>query len=119
MRKLCKNCAHFEKCNVDGKSRTEDDTQPSEVRCWVRKPKPTHAEISAMRSEFGKRGGRPKGSGKGQKPVKCASLDVCDHDVLLAYAALKGMTLRKAVHKVCGLIVRQYPDLAPDGWDAD
>lgn len=123
MRRLCKNCESFavkedgvKVCTYLNVARDETSNPPPESSCWKRKARLSGIELSAKRSECGRKGGRPKGTGKGRAPTKQASLRLLDHTVLMAYAQMKNLPLVDAIHRLCKSLIKQYPQLKPDGW---
>ena len=122
MRKLCRNCESF--VVADGKTvckcldieRTDTDNPPPESMCWKKRPKLSGDALSLLRSQSGRKGGRPAGYGKGRSPTKQASLRAMDHAVLSAYARLKGTSMADSVHRLCGSILIKYPQLKPENW---
>ena len=123
MKKLCKNCESFavdedgkKKCRFLDVERDDFSTPPPESACWKKRPKLSGSELSKVRSEAGKKGGRPKGYGKGRSPTRQASLRLMDHQVLSAYSEKKQIPLAQTVHLLCRSLIKQYPDLNPEGW---
>lgn len=126
MRKLCRNCRNCKIIDdetlspetlyicemsdrqLDAEANPPNDGSPCE---WVRRPreKMNGAKLSAMRSAFGKLGGRPRG-----RTVKVnLQINKDDHVILSAYAAKKGMSHVEIVHFLCERIMEQNPGLFP------
>ena len=86
------------------------------------------AELSEARrraslSRRNRRGGRPKGWRKDANfPPSTLGVDPLDAEILRRYAALRGVTLRRAVHTLAAALVYGAADiparaeLAPQGW---
>ena len=82
-----------------------------------KKPKLTRVELSAIRSAAGRKGGLARKRDK--KKVERAQMQVkrIDRDVLMRYAAKKGMTMTDAFHFLMRVVVQNNPDVEkPDGW---
>lgn len=122
MRKLCKNCESFASedgkawCNYLNVERTDRDNPPYESICWKPRPRLSGDALSLARSEAGKLGGRKKGYGRGRAPTKQASLRLLDHNVLMAYSQMKKQSFAQTIHIVCNNLIKNYPNLRPDGW---
>ena len=91
---------------------------------YVRKTK-NAAELSAARSLAAKsrkhnRGGRPAGAQKdpSMKVVPTRSLTVREPDYLVfrKYAFVKNITIADATHRLAKSLLKNHPDLKPEGW---
>lgn len=82
-----------------------------------KKPKLTREELSAIRSAAGRKGGLArKRDGKKVERVQMQVKRI-DRDVLMRYAAKKGMTMTDAVHYLMRVVIQNNPDVEkPDGW---
>jgi len=122
MNRLCKTCTFFANengktlCKKNNVERDITDEAPPEFACWVRKPKPSPTELSHIRSLNGRKGGRPKGTGKGKEPTKQIQVKEIDHSVLSSYAQKKKTSISDTVHRVCKSLVCKYPDIKPENW---
>ena len=124
MKKLCKNCESFavdedgkKKCRFLDVERDDFSTPPPESACWTKRPKLSGSDLSKVRSEAGRKGGgRPKGSGNGRTPTKQASLHLTDYQVLMGYSEIKKIPLVKTIHLLCRSLIKQYPEIKPEGW---
>lgn len=125
MRK-CGNCANAECqdgeyfCEIDG-NHVDPECCPRlyDGFCWSKREKQekTPEEISAMRSEFGRRGGLARA--KNRKKIQRTQLRVhkIDRDVLFAYGQKNEMTIVGVIHHLCCTILQNHPDIKkPDGW---
>lgn len=97
-----------------------------------KKPKLTKEELSAIRAKAGAKGaealrksgnfkgGRKKGWTKDPalKAIPPRSLTVRDPDyqVFRKFAFAKEVPIVEAMHKIAASILKNYPDLKPEGW---
>ena len=83
------------------------------------------AELSAARSRAAKsrkhnRGGRPAGStidpAKKAVPTRSLSVREPDYQVFRKYAFVNNITISEAIHRLARSLLRNHPDLKPEGW---
>lgn len=91
---------------------------------YVRTTK-TPAELSEARSRAAKmrkncRGGRPAGSVKDPSakaiPTRSLSIREPDYQVIRKFAFGKNVTIAEATHMLASALLKNHPDLKPEGW---
>jgi hypothetical protein len=93
-------------------SSIENDT------CYERrqKKKLTPQELSLVRSNAGRKGGRVSGYGKGRAPTKTMTIRRLDYEVITAYAKKLNYSIAETIHKISKSITIKHPDTKPKGW---
>ena len=122
----CKTCVSYQPqadgsfvCNLkrvtiekSARSSIENDT------CYERrqKKKLTPQELSLVRSNAGRKGGRVSGYGGGRAPTKTMTIRQLDYEVITAYAKKLNYSIAETIHKISKSITIKYPDTKPKGW---
>lgn len=124
--KRCADCAYRDGdyfCEVD-KAKIDPESLPrfEAGKCWRKAEARTPSEISEMRSEFGRRGGlKTRKNKRPRMPKTQVQVHKFDHEVLMKYARLQGMTIVNAVHHLMRVILQNHSDKIkkPNGWIDD
>lgn len=122
----CKTCVSYTpqddgtvECEYSGR-KIDPESSPlyDEGACYERaqKKKLTPAELSAIRSNAGRKGGRKAGYGKGRAPTKCITVRMHDYDAFSRYSAGNRLSLAEQFHVITRQIVTKHPELKPPGW---
>ena len=75
------------------------------------KKKLTPEELSRIRSEAGRKGGRAAGYGKGRAPTKTMTVREPDYHIIVNYADAKQISIAEALHRICEGLKAKYPEL--------
>lgn len=121
---MCKTCVSYAPnddgtivCEYSGRTIDANSKPPfDDPSCYERKQKRklTLAELSAIRSAAGKKGGA-KTTGRKQKHT--IEIDKIDYDLFARYASkVLGKTLVAAFHEEVVKIVEKHPELKPPEW---
>lgn len=114
---MCKNCAnivagkngsHF--CTERGEETTPDRSFACESYAKAPKQKKTPEELSLIRSQAGRKGGRSLFRG-GRAPTKQMSVRLNDWEIFGRMAEKHGVSMSEAFHRICENIVKANPDL--------
>ena len=82
------------------------------------KPKLSREELSRIRSEAGRAGGKKRHeNAKGRFPTRTMTVREPDYNVISAVAEIRQCSLAEAVHRFCVGWLKNHPDKAPQGWD--
>ena len=123
---FCKTCVSYQPqadglfvCDHSGAT-IEKNGQPlyENGACYERKQKKklTPQELSLVRSNAGRKGGRVSGYGGGRAPTKTMTIRQLDYEVITAYAKKLNYSIAEAIHKISKSITIKYPDTKPKGW---
>ena len=113
----CKTCAnivagengsHF--CKERGEETTPDRSFPCESFSKAPKQKKTPEELSLIRSQAGRKGGKSLFRG-GRAPTKQMSVRFQDWEIFGRMAEKHGVSMSEAFHRICKNIVAKHPEL--------
>lgn len=122
----CKTCVSYQPqkdgsivCDFSGAT-IEKNSQPlyENGTCYERKQKKklTPQELSLIRSNAGRKGGRTAGYGKGRAPTKTITVRQHDYEVFTAFAAMKKRSIAEQFHAIAKSMVDKTPQIKPKGW---
>ena len=114
----CKTCTniictngdcHF--CKKTGKEVNPDTSFDCEFYNKAQKPKKTAEELSLIRSESGRKGGKKAGYGSGRAETKQMSVRIGDWEMFGLFSKKMEVSMAEAFHRICVNIAKKHPDL--------
>lgn len=79
------------------------------------KKKITPEELSRIRSEAGRKGGRAAGYGNGRAPTKTITVREPDYHILVNYADAQQISIAETIHRICEGLKAKSPELSTVG----
>ena len=115
---MCKNCANIVAgengsffCKELGEETKPGRSFACESYMKTLKVKKTAEELSLIRSQAGRKGGKSLYRG-GRAPTKQMSVRLQDWEIFGRMAEKHGVSMSEAFHRICNNIVARNPDLA-------